>query len=179
MGRLLTLKQQRAVGKDHTASIQSLLARVWDMNTVLDGGVDTTLKRIGDGSQCIPYNPVRVAAQQGMYAQHSKQQVGKSRVKVFGYLEVKLASGRVWEYAHRLVLWAFDGPPTAQYPEAMHTCNNKMCLNISHLHWGSHEENMGEMYARVRRSRAALLVSGPRVPRLELVKPAERKKKGG
>jgi hypothetical protein len=52
---------------------------------------------------------------------------------------------RVWEYAHRLVLWCYEGPPPDQERVvAMHSCNNKLCLCPAHLFWGTMGENRKE-----------------------------------
>jgi hypothetical protein len=81
-----------------------------------------------------------------------------------GYLRLMLGErGRgkecvpIWEHAHRLVLWALQGPPTAdqllaaqQHVQAggrgkrlvvCHTCSNTLCLNPLHLVYGSTWEN--------------------------------------
>jgi len=47
----------------------------------------------------------------------------------------------VVEYAHRLVLWAADGPP-APGEEALHLCHNAKCLNPMHLAWGPKAVNL-------------------------------------
>lgn len=65
------------------------------------------------------------------------------------YLRVKLGvvnGSQVWEYAHRLVLWAMCGPPPPEinFPVAMHICHNACCLNPLHLVWGEHRENVNK-----------------------------------
>ena len=60
--------------------------------------------------------------------------------KPLPYLKVKVAHD-YYEYAHRLVLWAYNGPPPAG-TEAVHLCNCKSCLNPAHLVWVS---IMGQM----------------------------------
>lgn len=78
-----------------------------------------------------------------------------------GYLRVTLGTG-MYEKAHRLVLWQMQGPPPGDValplldqtgsrvmdaykaPNkccAMHTCNNKRCLNPAHLVWATHGDN--------------------------------------
>jgi hypothetical protein len=72
------------------------------------------------------------------------------------YLKVGLASVKegdgvtkptlVYEYAHRIVLWAMHGPPPANLMEpivAMHTCHNPRCINPNHLVWGHEYSNLG------------------------------------
>lgn len=60
-----------------------------------------------------------------------------------GYLMIKIgyqAGGwtPIWEYAHRLVLWACRGPPPIPDldPVCMHVCHNKRCLSPWHIYWG-------------------------------------------
>ena len=65
-----------------------------------------------------------------------------------GYITVVLGykgkGVQVLELAHRLVLWAIKGPPptSMMYPVAMHTCNNKSCLNPMHMMWGENKDNI-------------------------------------
>lgn len=65
-----------------------------------------------------------------------------------GYLRLRLAP-HVFEQAHRIVVWAFFGPP-GDHPESydgsvcMHACNNKRCLNPEHLIWGSMADNLAD-----------------------------------
>jgi hypothetical protein len=47
----------------------------------------------------------------------------------------------IFEFAHRFVLWAMDGPPPDGLPQVMHTCNNKPCLTLFHLKYGSAFDN--------------------------------------
>jgi hypothetical protein len=47
----------------------------------------------------------------------------------------------IFEFAHRFVLWAMDGPPPTEQPQVMHTCNNKPCLALFHLRYGNAFEN--------------------------------------
>lgn len=53
------------------------------------------------------------------------------------YLKVHVAHNYT-EYAHRLVLWLFDGPPKKDDREATHLCNNRACLNPAHIVWVRH-----------------------------------------
>ena len=69
-----------------------------------------------------------------------------------GYLRV-LVEGSNKDAHHegvaRLLLWMVDGPPPNDHDEdgdavpwvCMHLCNNKRCLNVSHLAWGSRSAN--------------------------------------
>ncbi len=68
------------------------------------------------------------------------------------YLTVTVGP-RMYEKAHRLVLWQLQGPPpdvalpisrphnAGKRYYAMHTCNNKRCLNPAHIVWGTNAEN--------------------------------------
>ncbi len=76
-----------------------------------------------------------------------------------GYLQVCLGTKkeeRVFVRAHQLVMWAIAGPPQAgdsacgsendEGPlEVAHSCNNKMCLNFSHLFYVSHKKNCSKL----------------------------------
>lgn len=45
----------------------------------------------------------------------------------------------VWESMHRLVAWAFHGPPPlvgGHVAVACHTCHNRRCLSPWHIRWG-------------------------------------------
>ncbi|KAL6745621.1 hypothetical protein V8C86DRAFT_1706670 [Haematococcus lacustris] len=53
-----------------------------------------------------------------------------------GYLYLKVAPG-YHEVAHRLVLWAFDGPPQDPLHQVIHLCGRNNCLNPCHMLWGS------------------------------------------
>jgi HNH endonuclease len=68
----------------------------------------------------------------------------------------------VQESAHRLVLWAYVGPPPVlgKY-EALHLCGNKMCVNPTHLVWGTHKQNMQQDYAALCVDRLRWLQQGP------------------
>ena len=65
------------------------------------------------------------------------------------YLLVKVArrpkrlGGWLQERAHRVVLWAFFGPPPADMrrPCVMHVCHNRRCIQPEHLVWGEDTEN--------------------------------------
>ena len=66
-----------------------------------------------------------------------------------GYLLLAVArrapslGGWLHERAHRVVLWAFFGPPPAglRRPCVMHVCHNPMCCSVDHLVWGEDREN--------------------------------------
>lgn len=94
---------------------------------------------------------------------YSKCNVESSRAKNGGlrsiaclkqnrYLQVLLGysygkAAPVYEYAHRIVLWAFCGPPPARdagqvgHKIAMHACDNPACLCVAHLSWGNPIQN--------------------------------------
>ena len=67
----------------------------------------------------------------------------------------------VHEFAHRLVLWALEGPPVhGDKQECMHICCNKMCLNPAHLAWGTHKQNMAGDTGPSQVARALFLEEG-------------------
>ena len=51
----------------------------------------------------------------------------------------------VFEYLHRIILWAMCGPPDLDVlvdPVAMHSCHNGQCVNWRHLSWGERKANL-------------------------------------
>lgn len=62
-----------------------------------------------------------------------------------GYLVVLLgkdADGkRIFDRVHRLVGWAFHGPPRPGFEVLMHSCNRTNCLSPPHTSWGSQAQN--------------------------------------
>lgn len=88
-----------------------------------------------DDTLCMPYDLAAVRAARWA-AVHSD-----------GYLFVKLGKDKegrdVFEFAHRVLLWAKFGPPTAG-KEGSHCCPLRpqpRCLNVLHLRWETHAEN--------------------------------------
>ena len=87
----------------------------------------------------------------------------KFKVHPNGYLQVLLGWdedwGAVWEVAHRLVYWCYEGVPEEGGGEVekmvvMHTCHNKRCLCPAHLLEGTSKENKGGLHDRAIRDRA-------------------------
>lgn len=66
------------------------------------------------------------------------------------YLQVQLGPRKtnngktVSEYVHRIICFAFHGAPTRKRYMVCHSCNNKSCLNPSHMYWGDHEDNASD-----------------------------------
>lgn len=62
-----------------------------------------------------------------------------------GYLKIRVgkdARGKdAYEFAHRIVCWAFEGPP-GEGQQVCHTCHNVKCLNHRHLRWGLPWQNV-------------------------------------
>jgi hypothetical protein len=87
---------------------------------------------------CMPYCKAKVS---------KKRKRQENKVKYFnihkgGYLRMICGSGSVntniVEYAHRLVCFAFNGPPhPASDKVVSHICNNPYCLNPKHMQWDS------------------------------------------
>lgn len=50
---------------------------------------------------------------------------------------------------HVLAL-VFDGKPNPDNKYALHTCDNPICVNPSHLYWGTHLQNIQDMNSRGR-----------------------------
>lgn len=46
--------------------------------------------------------------------------------------------------AHRFVCKEAHGSAPEGFPEAAHTCGNKLCVNPRHLYWASHQQNMDD-----------------------------------
>jgi hypothetical protein len=100
---------------------------------VLAGGMTVQT----DDSLCMPYDlaAVRAAKWAAIHTQ--------------GYLKIKLGKDEegidVFEFAHRLLLWAKFGPPE-EGQEGSHCCPSRpqpRCLNVLHLRWEAHAENIG------------------------------------
>ena len=50
---------------------------------------------------------------------------------------------RIYESAHRVVIWSMHGPPPPDIvePVVMHVCNRSDCLHPGHMVWGEDGEN--------------------------------------
>jgi hypothetical protein len=63
--------------------------------------------------------------------------------------------GQIWDgaralYTHRVAAIAFLGPPPSPKHEVLHSCDNPPCWRPTHLRWGTHAENLREMFGRGR-----------------------------
>jgi len=131
-----------------------------------------------DDWECLPYSEAKVQAKLGMHFMRGVSKV-KSKKGHPSYLVMDFGKHHQ-EYAHRVLLWALDGPPPRVAPEhgwvgqhkrpkmgplqqvpmeALHLCNNKMCLNPAHLAWGTHLESMDHLDGPSDR-RATLMAQG-------------------
>lgn len=65
--------------------------------------------------------------------------------KGYGVVTYKGVAG----YAHQYAL-ILDGFPRPDPPndETLHSCDVKLCINPDHLRWGTHKENMAELFQR-------------------------------
>jgi hypothetical protein len=98
--------------------------------------------------ECIVFSSELVKRVHGLSI---KSNTNKSRVKTLkmqSYLNVDLVYGesRWQDTGHRMVLWAWAGPPSLPGLEAMHLCGNKRCLCPAHLMWGTHRQNTKQQY---------------------------------
>ncbi|MFJ6010182.1 HNH endonuclease [Streptomyces halstedii] len=59
-----------------------------------------------------------------------------------GYGQMKIG-GKEGSYVrvHRIACEARNGPPTESKSHALHSCNNKLCVNPWHLYWGDNADN--------------------------------------
>lgn len=64
--------------------------------------------------------------------------------------------------AHREMCRIAHGEPPSETHEAMHSCDNKWCVNPRHLSWGTRQENINEAVAR------GLTLRGEAVPAAKL-----------
>ena len=46
--------------------------------------------------------------------------------------------------AHRIAAFVFLGPPKNRLALALHKCRNKLCINPSHLYWGTYQDNIND-----------------------------------
>lgn len=77
-------------------------------------------------------------------------------VRVRGYGQVRFGGKSL--YAHRVVLAHHLGPSDL---DALHSCDNTGCVNIEHLRWGTHQENMAEMASKGRAHGPRPISHGP------------------
>lgn len=78
----------------------------------------------------------------------------QSSIKPRGYFVVRLYSGKAGAstgmLVHRLVLFAFVGPPPESQKHACHGNDNPTDNRLSNLRWGSQSENVIDAYRNAR-----------------------------
>jgi hypothetical protein len=87
---------------------------------------------------CMPYCKAKVSRKR---KRHDKQ-VKHFNIHKGGYLRMfgglRPNNKKVVECAHRLVCFAFNGPPPhSSHKVVSHLCNNPTCLNPRHMQWDS------------------------------------------
>ena len=65
------------------------------------------------------------------------------RVKLGYYMGERGQKQVVWEYAHRLIVWALEGVLDGV---VMHTCDDERCINPAHLLVGTIDANNTKEY---------------------------------
>lgn len=77
------------------------------------------------------------------------------------YHSIALGGGR-FSKAHREMCRIAHGSPPSPAHQAMHSCDNKWCVNPKHLSWGTPQENISDAVSRGRTLR------GEKVPAAKL-----------
>ena len=95
---------------------------------------------------CMPYHKVKAMKASGIsirpdgYLSCYCGRTDDAHKSKDGFRDLPNVSVRM--YAHRLVCYAFNGPPQPGQTVVSHTCNNPSCLNPRHLKWAAQQENM-------------------------------------
>jgi len=69
--------------------------------------------------------------------------------KGYGHLSKMIGEKKKTVYAHREMLTLFKGPPPTDEAQALHSCDNVICCNPSHLSWGTESKNRREARDRL------------------------------
>ena len=78
------------------------------------------------------------------------------------YASISTCGGSKWSKAHREMCIAAHGPAPFDGAMALHSCDNKRCVNPRHLKWGDTAQNMKEAIER------GLILAGERAAQAKL-----------
>jgi len=150
--------REHPAGAEHEMMSQGGFQASWKLpwKVVEQGDQDGELRNEG-GWVCDEYSKQRVQSYRkgrpGMRSRFAISSAGKYLQVLMGYSSKNKDSEgghksrqAVYEYAHRIVLWAFRGPSFKEGNEvphgiAMHACDRPTCLCVAHLSWGTSYDN--------------------------------------
>lgn len=142
------LPQMYAAGWGGRTASEALILAHRAMETMERVAPGLLHPQLGRESRCCLYHPSKISQTPGVDCMPGSKQ----------YLRIKLLGGDSpniqREYGHRLMCWAYHGPPQGNETVVRHTCCNPKgrCLNPAHLEWSTVAVNCGDV-ARLRRQR--------------------------